>query len=169
MTLISQEQFKQGMQLLAASVSVVTSSSGGTRRGMTATAVSSLAADPPSLVVSINRSARTFENIMNSRKLCVNLLAEHQQDIANVFASSSGDSEAKFESCGVWGGSSSGQPILNESVANFVCEVDRWAITKTHCVLIVHITEIMLRADLRPLMYYARNYAGLDTNFVSGK
>lgn len=167
MTLITQEEFKQGMQMLAASVTVITSATEEGRRGMTATAVCSLAADPPSLVVSINRAARTFENIINSRKLCVNLLAENQQEIANVFASSRGDSEEKFQTCGNWGDSKSGQPMLNNSVGNFVCEVDRWMVTKTHCVLIAKITEMRLREDLKPLLYFARTYTGIKTEAVS--
>lgn len=155
------------MQMLAASVTVITSATKEGRRGMTATAVCSLAADPPSLVVSINRTARTFESIINSRKLCVNLLAENQQEIANVFASSRGNSEAKFELCGSWCSSKSDQPMLNDSVANFVCDVDRWMVTKTHCVVIAKISEMRLREDLKPLLYFARNYAGIKTEVAS--
>ena len=160
-TLITQDEFKQGMQLLAACVNVITSSSEGSRRGMTATAVCSLTSDPPSLIVSVNRSARTFDNIANSRKLCVNLLAENQQHIANVFASGKGDSEEKFNSAGIWIPSASGQPMLQDCVASFVCDVDRWMVTKTHYVVVANITEIRTRNDIKPLLYYERSYSSM--------
>ena len=158
-TLITQDEFKQGMQQLAACVNVITSGFEGSRRGMTATAVCSLTSDPPSLIVSVNRSARTFDNIANSRKLCVNLLAEDQQSISNVFASSKGDSEEKFNSAGIWTSSASGQPMLEDCVANFVCAVDRWLVTKTHYVVVANICEIRLRDDLKPVLYHGRGYS----------
>lgn len=159
--LITQDEFKQGMQLLAACVNVITSCSENSRRGMTATAVSSLTSDPPSLIVSVNRSARTFDNIANSRKLCINLLAENQRYIANVFASNKGDSEEKFNSAGIWTPSASGQPMLQDCVANFACAVDRWMVTKTHCVVVANICEIHTRNDLKPLLYYGRSYSSM--------
>jgi len=165
-TLITEHDFKQGMQLLAACVNVVTSASDGARGGMTATAVCSLAADPPSLIVSINRSARTFENIANSRRLCVNLLAENQQQIANIFASSKSDGETKFVAGGEWTHSKCGQPMLEECVANFVCAVDRWMVTKTHYVIVANICEIRLRSELKPLLYFDRHYSTVSTEVV---
>lgn len=164
---ISEAEFKQGMQLLAGCVNVITASYGDERRGMTATAVCSLSADPPSLVVSVNRSARTFDHIADSRKLCVNLLASHQQNVANSFASSKGDSEEKFRAAGQWESSASGLPLLQDCVANFVCEVDKWMVTKTHCVIAARITEIRVNPDAKPLLYFDRQYSGVMPELTS--
>ncbi|MBV8650501.1 MAG: flavin reductase family protein, partial [Alphaproteobacteria bacterium] len=50
--------FKTGMQLLASTVTLITSMVDGRRAGMAATAVSSLTADPPSLLICTNRTSR---------------------------------------------------------------------------------------------------------------
>jgi flavin reductase len=160
--LISEESFKSGMQQLAASVTVITSSFGGSRRGMTATAVCSLAADPPSLILCVNRSARTYGHISGSRKFCVNVLSDQQKPVADTFASSKGDGDEKFLSVGSWTESESGQPMLDDCMVNFVCDVDRWVTTKTHSIVIGLISEMRVRQNLSPLLYMGRNYSTLS-------
>ncbi len=56
---ISADQFKSVMRRFAASVNVITSVDGTVMNGMTATAVCSVSADPPSLLVIVNRSNRS--------------------------------------------------------------------------------------------------------------
>ena len=50
------EIFRKALRGLAATVNIVTTSDGGQRYGMTATAVMSLSLDPPSLVVGDRKS-----------------------------------------------------------------------------------------------------------------
>lgn len=51
------DDFKQAMRRLATTVAIVTTGSGETYAGMAATAVMSVTADPPTLVVAVNRTA----------------------------------------------------------------------------------------------------------------
>ena len=55
------------MRRIASSVSVITSFYEGNAHGMTATAVTSVSADPPTLLIVVNRSARSHAFIEKSR------------------------------------------------------------------------------------------------------
>ena len=54
---VDAEQFKVGMRTLAGAVNIITSTHGGHRYGMTATAVCSATADPPTVLACINKLA----------------------------------------------------------------------------------------------------------------
>jgi flavin reductase (NADH)/flavin reductase len=85
---ISRDVFRTGMRHLAAGVCVITTSAhGGGRFGLTATAVCSVSADPPTLLVCLNNSTTTCKEILESGRFAVNVLAGHDQEIAQVFAS----------------------------------------------------------------------------------
>ena len=56
---VSLEQFRLGMRLLAGAVNIITGVHAGRRHGMTATAVCSVSADPPTVLVCINKLAAT--------------------------------------------------------------------------------------------------------------
>jgi len=152
-----EESFKAGMQLLAATVTVVTAEHEGTRAGMAATAVSSLTADPPSLLICTNRTSRTYGFIMDSRKFAVNLIPDDLSEVVNAFASK-GDKEEQFLRAGSWGESQSGVPILRDALASFVCRVDNWANTKTHAVFFGLVDEVRTNPEKSPLIYVQRGF-----------
>lgn len=156
---VDQELFKVGMQQLASTVTVITSAYEGARSGMTATAVCSLSPDPASLIISVNRSNRTFGFIMDSRKFAVNLLSVEQENIANAFASSK-HLEDQFRS-GAWSVSECGAPVLTDALAVFVCDVDQWMNTKTHTVFCGNISECNVSPDRSPLLFGKKQYQAL--------
>jgi len=153
----TEELFKTGMQLLAATTTLITSFIDGRRAGMAATAVSSLTADPPSLLICTNRTSRTYGYIMDSRKFAVNLVPDTMPDIVAVFASK-GDPEEQFKAAGTWSTAKNGMPILEEAVASFSCRVDNWANTKTHAVFFGIVEEVRIHADASPLIYARKSF-----------
>lgn len=79
--------FKAAMRRMASTVSVVTSGSGGSFNGMTATAVCSVSADPPSLLIVVNKANRSHALIERSGAYTVNTLSDEQERLAAHFAS----------------------------------------------------------------------------------
>lgn len=71
---VSIDDFRKGMQCLASGVCIVTTGTGQTRNGFTATAVMSLSDKPPSLVVSVGRLNRSHDQILDAQKFAVNIL-----------------------------------------------------------------------------------------------
>ncbi|GLK79187.1 flavin reductase family protein [Methylopila turkensis] len=84
--------FKAAMRRLAAGVTVVTSRHGGTVNGMTATAVCSVSAEPPLVLVALNRSSASHGVVSRGGAFALNFLREDQSELATYFAGRDGKS-----------------------------------------------------------------------------
>src|SRR4051794_41801532 len=79
-------QFKAGMRSLAGAVNIITSAHAGHRYGMTATAVCSATADPPTVLVCINKLATTHGAVAKSKVFGVNVLRAEDWDLSTTFS-----------------------------------------------------------------------------------
>jgi flavin reductase len=153
-------KFKLGMRRLASGVSLVTTLRDGERFGLTATAVSSLSATPPSLLVCVSQSASAHDHIVSSGILCVNVLSEHQEEHANRFASSRFRNE-RFDT-GDWQALTTGSPALIGALASFDCKVRQVVPYESHTIFICEIVDVELPSSPRhPLVYLNSGYVRL--------
>src|SRR4051812_18189710 len=83
---ISSETFKLGFRRLASGVSCVTTQFNGRQHGFVATSVSALCGDPPTLIVCVNRTVSSHDQIGESGIFCVNVLGEADQATAALFS-----------------------------------------------------------------------------------
>src|SRR5438552_17456767 len=94
-----------------AGVAIVTTlETDGTPRGLTTTAVSSVSADPPLLLVCVDLTSRTLPALRAGGRFVVNFLREGRAELARLFASKRDD---KFEHVS-WRASASGIPVLED-------------------------------------------------------
>lgn len=157
----TQEMFKTGMQLLAASTTIITATHAGARAGMAATAVCSLTMDPPALLACINRTARTYGHVMDSRKFAVNVVPDDLTAVVQAFASKD-DKEQQFTQAGTWITGDLGVPVLQEAVVSFECEVDGWANAKTHAVMFGLVRKVRLNTQKSALIYGRQGFYQLS-------
>src|SRR5436309_8329079 len=87
---VNSTDFRGAMRQLTGGVSVITAGRGKDISGMTVTSVSSLSVDPPTLIVSVNRSASSWPLLQRYGAFGVNMLASDQIDIAERFAGKGG-------------------------------------------------------------------------------
>src|SRR2546428_7120595 len=85
------------MRALAGAVNIITSMQAGHRYGMTATAVCSASADPPTVLACINRLATTHGAVAKSRAFCVNVLRAEDWELSTTFSGAQ-SGEARFKS-----------------------------------------------------------------------
>src|SRR2546423_14097461 len=78
--------FKAGMRSLAGAVNIITSTHAGHRYGMTATAVCSATADPPTVLVCINKLATTNNAVHKAKVFCVNVLRAEDWELSSSFS-----------------------------------------------------------------------------------
>ncbi|MGI9277450.1 MAG: flavin reductase family protein [Endozoicomonas sp.] len=153
------EAFKEAMRELATTVSVITTANEREQSGLTATAVCSLAMEPASILVCVNRSASALPLIIESGQFCVNLLASGQEEVANVFAGRSGcAAHERFAEAGDWTGSESGAPMLDNAMANIACELSQVVESGTHSICIGLVKQVRLSAGSPPLIYSRQGY-----------
>ncbi len=130
---------------------------------MTATAICSATADPPTILVCVNQSARTDSVIAASGRLVVNFLSEDQHEIARLFSASKLDTEKRF-AAGEWVEGATGAPVLKGSLASFDCSVDSVVFCGTHSIYLSRV-EAVASNDGSPLLYRDGYFRRLGTHF----
>ena len=133
---VTADAFRQGMRRLTGAVSLVTTSHEGKPQGLTATAVCSFSARPPRLLVCLNVSGLTFQTMLPSRRMTVNILGFQHQELAKRFANlvDLGDTD-RFDGW-EWFDTDGGGPLLAGAPVAFECGVDELFLTQTHAVAI---------------------------------
>jgi flavin reductase (NADH)/flavin reductase len=157
---IDAEIYKQGMRRLAAGVCIITTESAdGTRNGMTATAVCSVSAQPPTLLCCINRQNSSYQAIKSAGVFAINVLALDDRAVADHFARSSAGVD-KF-TAGLWTHLDTRAPILESALAAFDCRVSHAVDVSTHGILFGEIQAVKVRAvAAKPLLYAHGAYGG---------
>ncbi|MDH3729078.1 MAG: flavin reductase family protein, partial [Myxococcales bacterium] len=105
----------------ASGVTVVTTRAGDKIHGMTVSAFSSVSAYPPLVLVCANQSSTTHGVIEQGGVFTVNILAAHQADISNVFASPENE-DTRLQSVS-WSVGETGAPLIDEALACLECTV----------------------------------------------
>ncbi|MEJ3745748.1 flavin reductase family protein [Actinomycetes bacterium KLBMP 9797] len=100
-------------------VAVVTSAADGRPVGCTVTAVASVSADPPLLLVSLATKSRTLAAIARTGRFALCVLSTAQRDLARTFAT--GDPVGRF--AGVPFDWVFGVPVLRAATAGAVCAI----------------------------------------------
>jgi flavin reductase (DIM6/NTAB) family NADH-FMN oxidoreductase RutF len=157
---VSSQDFVQAMGQHVASVCVITTSHGGERYGLTATAVSSVCADPPRLLVCVNKSGQTHHKIVASGHFGVNVLAEDQEKIGKAFAGMMGRDFDRF-SAGEWRTLATGSPILLEAASAFDCRIAQTIDQFSHSIFIGEVVATKARPGNDALVYASRRFRTL--------
>jgi flavin reductase (DIM6/NTAB) family NADH-FMN oxidoreductase RutF len=162
--LVDQDLFKASMRHLAAAVSVITVGTGDDRTGFTATSVSSLSADIPSVIVSVNRGSSSWPHLQRHSHFCVNVLAHDQQHVAQSFAGQGGRNGVDRYQDADWSVLKTGTLALDGALTAIDCDLDEAIHMHTHAILIGRVRAITLRRDAEPLLYWNgafRHFAGI--------
>jgi flavin reductase (DIM6/NTAB) family NADH-FMN oxidoreductase RutF len=150
-------RYRQAIGRFATGVAVITTRDGGRLAGMTASAVASLSLDPPMLLVCINNRLPTHEALERSRRFGVNVLGEHDEQLALRFAR---PSEDKFAGLSV--DLARGVPLLERAIARFVCDLHERLDGGDHSIFTGAIRHCEHVPNRRPLLYFASTFGGIQ-------
>jgi len=156
---VDAEQFKTGMRTLAGAVNIITSMHASHRYGMTATAVCSASAEPPTVLVCINKLAATHNAVAKSRVFCVNVLRAEDWELSTAFSGgASGDTRFKTRD---WARLATGSPVLIDALVSFDCRVAKTLAHGTHSIFLGQVEQILIGKKGKPLLYSEGQYAKL--------
>ena len=151
--------FRKAMRRVASTVNVISIYVDGQPMGITATAVSAISLDPPSLLVCINRAASLHAPMGDMSHFRVNVLHRDQEEIASMFADRSRHA-LRFSSG--WNLGSEGAPRLIDAQATILCRrIDSHSFG-THSIFIGVVEEATARMEVDPLVYLDGRYGGAD-------
>ncbi|MCY1239029.1 FMN reductase (NADH) RutF [compost metagenome] len=143
--------FKASMRRLAAGVCVITTVEEGRLLGCTATAVTSVSADPPTLLVCLNQSSRTHAAVIRAGFFGVSVLSGSDEQIARDFAGMNAVPD-RFWDDG-WTTLHSGAPVLSNRAAAFDCRVSTSTSVASHTVIFGEV--VASRQQAGSLLVYA--------------
>ncbi|SDY34982.1 flavin reductase (NADH) [Variovorax sp. YR266] len=139
--------FVSAMRKVPSAVAVVSMKYAGCRGGLTATAVCSVSADPPQILVCVNKAGRAHSAISSAERFAVNFLAQNQDGIARDFSDPKAQPEEKF-SGGKWIAGASEVPLLEDALVAFECHLVQSMDCGTHTIFVGQITEVHQRDEL---------------------
>jgi flavin reductase (DIM6/NTAB) family NADH-FMN oxidoreductase RutF len=153
--------FRAAMRKLAGAVSVLTVGVGDGRTGLTATSVTSLSVEPPTLLITINRSGSSIGPVLQERAFAINVLRPHHQAIADQFAGKGGLKGAERYQGGDWTRLETGAPVLADALAAFDCVLEDAIERHSHVIVIGRVVASRITESAQPLLYWAGGYRSL--------
>ncbi|MQA33506.1 flavin reductase (DIM6/NTAB) family NADH-FMN oxidoreductase RutF [Modestobacter roseus] len=142
-------------------VTVVTAAGPDGPVGFTCQSFSSLSLDPPLVAFAPARTSRTWPQLRDAGRFCVNVLGEQQSDLSRQFARSGTDKFAGVR----WAPSPHGSPMLEGVVAWIDSEL--WAEYDggDHTIVVARVLDLGADASRTPLLFHRGAY-GLQQALV---
>ena len=154
---VTQPEFRKAAGGLATGITVITTlGKNGQKVGMTANSFNSVSLTPPLILWSIGKNTNCFEDFMAAEAFAVHVLAEDQQDLSNLFATSGIDRFADLE-CNE---GLSGIPILPHYSVCFQCKMAKQYDGGDHIIMTGEVVQFDDNG-LQPLVFYRGNYHNL--------
>lgn len=143
------DRFRDLLSQWASTVGVVAVRDDGRVYGTTITSFTPVSIDPPAVVVSLGPNAQALPFLHEGARYVINLLAEEQAAIAEVYADPFPVGPSPFPA--------DGDPIVAGALVSLVCEVADVVPTEGAARLVVgRVVEGAEGGGTRPLLWYRR-------------
>lgn len=163
---VASDEFFAIMSAFPTGVAIVTTlEPDGTPRGLTTNAVMSVSAEPPILLVSVNRGSRTLPALLHLKRFVVNFMRDDCAELCALFASKADDKFSRV----AWTAGLGGVPILHEgAVAHAECATLEELEVGDHVV----VTGLVEKGsppepDDVPIVYFRREYSSAPSASAS--
>jgi flavin reductase (DIM6/NTAB) family NADH-FMN oxidoreductase RutF len=154
------DRFIDGMSRSVTGVTVVTTDGEMGRFGQTVSAMSSVSADPPMLLICINQKSPICTAILHHRVFGVNVLRSDQRRFAESFAGRPRRGHPYDFEIARWEKDQTGSPLLTGAVARFDCALESHHPAGTHMIFVGNVLSTSVGAGA-PLLYARRGYGEL--------
>lgn len=154
---VDRAAFVSAMSGAVTSVNVITTDGAAGLFGVTVSAMASVSADPPMLLVCVNRRSPARDAIGTNGVFCVNLLAAHQDGISDVFAGHPREGQAFDFSCAEWQPAATGAARLPDAASTFDCVVHSAHDVGTHTIFVGRVVDVTA-TQRAPLAHCRRAY-----------
>lgn len=156
--MIDPKELRNAFGKFMTGVTVVTTiDPSGAPIGFTANSFSSVSLDPPLLLVCPAKSLSSFDIFNNCSHFHVSVLADNQQTISNIFASSQEDRFSEVD----WTPDHNGCPTIDNALASFSCSREQSIDAGDHIILLGKVVDYAM-TDGQGLGYGEGGYFSLD-------
>ncbi|MFF1355685.1 flavin reductase family protein [Streptomyces sp. NPDC058297] len=157
--LTSRQDFVAAMGNAATGVTVVSTEGPAGRFAQTVSAMCSVSADPPSLLVCVNERSPLAAAAVRNGVIAVSVLAAGQAHVSDVFAGRPAHGSGPYDFASAeWDVLATGAPVLRGAAAAFDCRLADSVTQGTHQVLFGAVVASAV-SGAHPLVHHARTYA----------
>lgn len=151
---VSSQDFRSALSRFASGVTVVTTrDANGKLHGITVSAFCSVSLEPPLVLICIEKTTGSHYAFEESKIFAVNVLAGHQADVSDHFATLF---ENKFDGIEVEH-ATLGIPVLSGALVTLECRLKRSLDGGDHSIFLGEVENIIVR-DGDPLVYFRGEY-----------
>jgi flavin reductase (DIM6/NTAB) family NADH-FMN oxidoreductase RutF len=151
---------REAMRQWATGVAVVSSLHDGVQHGMTVSSFTSISLEPPLVLVSLSKEARTHDLVQRSGVFGVTLLHQSQQWISDRFAGRTSEDQDRFNGLETFA-LHTGAPFLQGGLSFLDCQVIASQDVGDHTLFIGQVVSLQSGPEGAPLIYYNRGYRRL--------
>ena len=149
--------FRQALGQFAAGVAIITAKADTQLVGLTVNSFNSVSLDPPLILFSITRTARSLNGLLRAPAFAVNILSREQESLSNHFARSQADKwSAVTHTAGYCG-----TPLLSGVLAHFECAPYANHDGGDHVIVVGRVFRFALNDCGEPLVYFRSRYRSL--------
>jgi flavin reductase (DIM6/NTAB) family NADH-FMN oxidoreductase RutF len=159
--IIEAEELRQAMRQWTTGVSIVSAASRGVRHGMTVSSFTSVALDPPTIIISLERISRTQSLIKDAGTFGITFLNSSQQMISERFAGGESEDSDRFDGLDTWT-LVTGSPLLTGGLAFLDCRLISMQWIGSNTLVIGEVIAARIGDGGSPLLYYNRQYRKLQ-------
>ena len=155
---IDVKTFWRALGVRASAVAVVTAQGSDGPSGFLALSATHLTADPPMLMVSIDKKTNTLAAVLHARHFAINYLPRGEEALADIFGGKGGVRGANRFAPGRWNRLTSGAPILDNAIGALDCVLEDTVERFATVIAIGRLVDFASRGDGDPLLFFRGGY-----------
>ncbi len=159
---VGREEFVSVMSAFPTGIAIVTTlDEEGRPKGLTTNAICAVSAEPPLLLVCVDRTSRTLAALRHANRFVVNFMSDGRADLCALFASKAEDKFADVR----WEPGLGGVPCLTEDALAYAeCLTEQELEAGDHLILIGLVESGSAPDPERvPILYFRRAYGSTPT------
>jgi flavin reductase (DIM6/NTAB) family NADH-FMN oxidoreductase RutF len=146
--------FWQAVGLRAVGTAIVTAEAKEGPRGFLALSATHLCADPPMLMVSVDKKTSAFQTMVEGGHFAINYLSTDQADLAGPFGGKGDLKGADRFQLGSWTKLATGAPILEGAAGAIDCKIEEIIERFGTAIVIGRVMDFASAPDVTPLISY---------------
>ncbi|MBL4929238.1 flavin reductase family protein [Fuscibacter oryzae] len=155
---LTPDTFRAAMRAIVGNCAILTVGQGDEANGLVVTSAVSLSAEPPMVLVCINRSSSAHPLLTRYPFFGLSSLGAAQQAVAERFSGRTGaQGPARYDGA-EWETAVTGARLLNGAAAAFDCEVEDMIDKATHTIVVGHVRATRITAGVGALTYWHGGY-----------
>lgn len=144
-------KFRDAMGKFTTGITIVSTVYNDEIMAMTVNAFMSVSLDPKLIAISIDKKARLYYKLVETKKFGLSILSENQKEIAMIYAKQrEKDREIPFVM-------QHSVPVIENAISTLSCHVKDTFLAGDHKIYIAEVTDIKMN-EAEPVLFYGGKY-----------